>query len=120
MRMSKQDEDERTVWIETFRHSSKTLGEVILEVYKQRDQRWEVPVTDRKSSNSDESDDGGRKKRRNNKKNNGGGLGKFASNTANRKKKWSRAMRDGRQICPAFGNGTCKETVQDGKCKKER
>ena len=41
--VQERDEAERELWIDKFRNSQQTLGEVILETYTQREAMWEIP-----------------------------------------------------------------------------
>ena len=45
--LQKRDEDERTKWIERYRSSSLTFGQVVKEIYEKREAMWEVPKQDK-------------------------------------------------------------------------
>jgi len=113
-------EGEREAWIEEFRNSDKTLGQVIANVYTSREAVWAVdelkflsqnmhsPV--RKIQDKGEQSDSGKKRAQDPPKDKSKGPGP-AANTAS-------SLRDGNKLCANYNRGNCgnkKDTCKHGR-----
>jgi hypothetical protein len=79
------DEEERTLWVERYRGSDLTFGQVVKEVYQRREAVWDVPV--QKQPKPAE-----------------GSVKRVTSDP-----KSPRTTREAKEVCHKFNAGTCKE-----------
>ena len=131
----RKDEEERQLWVEKHRSTILTVGQVILAVFNQRANLWEVPehidqgkAFSSSSASGDEQPRAGnpvRKKRKKNKATAGGkGQRQQQQNqtqpdnrqqqTGKRKAKALDSMRSGKEICRQYNLGKCKDPCKRG------
>jgi hypothetical protein len=103
--LQRKDEDERSIWVDKYRNSQGTLGEIILETMVQRDATWEaerVPRTvspkpdpaPKRNPNDNERDDTEKRRSKNPK-------------LRGKPKTLAKAFKDGTKLCPAWQRGQC-------------
>jgi hypothetical protein len=111
------DEAERTVWVNRYRNSHETLGEVIKHCLITREAMWEIPLPVSRPPHPDADKVPGAAPKRRPQKPAGGGAGRppkgaEAPNAG--------TLRDGSHLCRSFNAGNCqrKTCAYTHKCSK--
>ena len=107
--VQRKDEAERTVWVDRYRNSSESLGEVILHTMTTREAMWELPTPEPRKV-PERADKGG-------------GKGRKGDSTTSKARperpptafKRADALENGTQLCRYFNSGSCKVSAKD--CK---
>ena len=107
----RKDEAERTVWVDRYRNSSESLGEVILHTMTTREAMWELPTLEIRKV-PDKGDKGGGKGRK--------GDSVETTSMARPERppaalKRADALENGTMICRYYNSGSCKLSNVD--CK---
>ena len=104
--IQRKDEAERTVWVDRYRNSSESLGEVILHTMTTREAMWELPTPEPRKV-PERIDKGGGKGRK-------GDLETSSKARPERPpptlKKRADALQDGTPLCRLYNNGSCKSS----------
>jgi hypothetical protein len=104
------DEAERTVWVDRFRNSTETLGEIVVYTMQTREAMWEPPTPEHRLRAPTQAAAGGPPK------NGAAPKSKPAKPPAQQAAQGqAEALRDGTRLCRAFNAGKC--TRKDCKYK---
>ena len=105
--IQRKDEAERTVWVDRFRNSTDSLGEIIRHTLQTREAMWELPTLEVRLTKTP----GGGKAE---------GKGKLVPGAASKAplvkptpKKRAEALRDGTRLCRGFNQGKCTLSAKD-------
>ena len=111
------DEAERTVWVDRYRNSHETLGEVIKHCLITREAMWEIPLPVSRPPRPDADKVPGAAPKRRPQKPAGGGAGRppKGADAPN-----AGTLRDGSHLCRSFNAGNCqrKTCAYTHKCSK--
>ena len=105
--LQSRDLEERAEWVSLFRESTKSLGEIIVEVYNRRDAHWAAPPGNEPMTPPAKTPPAAAASTP-------PPLSKFVIGGEIHGKQFARVMRDGVQLCQAFQRGECKAK---GACK---
>ena len=107
--IQRKDEAERTVWVDRYRNTSETLGEVILHTMTTREAMWELPTFEPRKV-PERTDKGGGKGRK----------GELELSTKARPerppptlKRRADALPNGTPLCRHYNSGTCQKSPKD-------
>jgi hypothetical protein len=106
--IQRKDEAERTVWIDRFRNSTESLGEIILHTLQTREAMWELPAPEVRMAKPSVGARPELKRK---------GIPTASSKTKQDKpqgRKRAEATRDGAKLCRGFNQGKC--SFAAGKC----
>ena len=106
--IQRKDEAERTVWVDRFRNSTESLGEIIQHTLQTREAMWEVPPPEVRRLKAP----GGAVPERKRKVPPGAGAGAPPERPQARKR--ADALPNGTKLCRGFNQGKCNQT--GGKC----
>ena len=106
--IQRKDEAERTVWVDRFRNSTESLGEIIQHTLQTREAMWEVPPPEVRRLKAP----GGAVPER--KRKVPPGAGAKAPPERPQARKRADALPDGTKLCRGFNQGKCNQT--GGKC----
>ena len=105
--IQRKDEAERTVWVDRFRNSTDSLGDIIQHTLQTREAKWELPTPEVRLTKTP----GGGK---------ADGKGKPVLGAVSKAppvkptpKKRAEALRDGTRLCPGFKAGKCIHIAKD-------
>ena len=106
--IQRKDEAERTVWVDRFRNSTGSLGEIIQHTFQTREAMWELPTPGVRQTRTP----GGARLDRKRKAPPGAGTRAQPGRPQGRKR--ADALRDGTRLCRGFNQGKCSQA--GGKC----
>ena len=103
--IQRKDEAERTVWVDRFRNSTGSLGEIIQHTLQTREAMWELPTHEVRLT---KTPGGGKADGK------GNPVPRAASKAPPVKpKKRAEALRDGARLCRGFSAGKCTYSAKD-------
>jgi len=110
--IQQRDEDEREMWIDKYRNSDSTLGQVIAETYAQREAMWELP-TPQQAVPRDRLKDTGKQNEQD--------KATEKDKDKDRKKKPDERKKGARKVAKQLRDGTklCQD-YQHNKCRKQK
>ena len=106
--IQRKDEAERTVWVDRFRNSTESLGEIIQHTLQTREAMWELPTPEVRQTKTP----GGARLELKRKATPGAGA--KAQPEKPRSMKRADTLRDGTRLCHGFNQGKC--GYSSGKC----
>ena len=106
--IQRKDEAERTVWVDRFRNSTDTLGEIIQHTLQTREAMWELPTPEVRQTKTP----GGARPEL--KRKGTPGVGAKAQPGEPQGRKRADTLRDGTRLCRGFNQGKCSRA--SGKC----